>query len=259
MPSFDIFTINTFNSRHASYRTCKLLGRSLHKFKSGENDIHLKCVTKFEVLIPPPWEKAGTVPNVRTKPAAKMVSNGFDMCLRKMESDYIVFCHSDAVMLHKDWDNILINLLERYKMVGVPYFNGNWNTYPSPVFCCAKRETWQRLNLSFTAEVENSSIVCKRLDEKWSKIFKMPIGTRVKFDVGWQIPFRLSELRYNYYVFPVTTSEEFFPTGERHKKPHTEWLYDNNLFLAHFQGVRTNNGSSSRKWMNNVEAFLNKK
>lgn len=263
MASFDVFTVNVFNKNHVSYQTCLLLAQSLYKLKSSCNDIHLKCVTGINRPIPQLWNRVAELIPLRCKPAARVVSSGYDLCLKKMVSDYVIFCHSDTVMLHKNWDKIIIDLLEKYKMVGVPYFNGNWNTYPSPIFCCAKRETWQQMNISFSAQISNNRIIRRTLNKEDSKIFNMNVGDVIKLDVGWQIPSKLNDLRYNSYIFTPMLSEEFFKEEERlsrtranSKKSNTEWSYNSNLFFAHFQAVRA--GRGTRRWIDRVRNFLDR-
>ena len=264
MASFDIFTVNVFNLKHVSYRTCVLLANSLYKFDSNNNNINLKCVTRIKTTPPTMWNKAGEIYTMMGEHASKVVSDGFDLCLNQMISDYVIFCHSDTVILHKNWDNIIIELLEKYKMVGVPYFNGVWGFCPSPIFCCAKKETWRSMSMSFSAKIKNNRIVQKSLNEQESKVLNHPVGTRIKFDVGWQIPFKLNELGYNCHVFPTVVSDLFFKKEERcrhiggrliPRKISTEWAHNGNLFLAHFQGIRMGK-DLTLTWIDRVRNFL---
>jgi hypothetical protein len=241
--SFDVFT--TVHSR--SYEICELLGRSLLKFNL-ESNINLKCITDVDENPPVGWVKIGEVDG----PIDGRNSAGIVIGMNNIESDYAIFCHSDTVMLYRNWDNVIIDLLERYKMVGVPQFNGLWMKYPSFIFCCAKSEDWIRMKISPYSRRNISSSIFQVATEEECGILGVQNGSTIKWDGGWEIPFKLNKFGYNYHVFTATISDLFFTD----KRKTTEWAHNDSLFLAHFQAVR-NRRRITEDWTKKVKSFLN--
>jgi hypothetical protein len=257
MKTFDVFT--TVHGR--SYEICSLLAKSLHLY-NAESNINLNCITNVGVKkIPVGWKKVGET----GAEEGLRLSDGYNIGLKSMQSEYVIFCHSDVVMLYNHWDKLLIELLETYKVVGVSYFNGLWSTLPGPVFCCAKQSTWRELNVSFHPKMTKKGILTKPVSKDESAIFKMKEGEIIKFDVGYEVPIRLQQLGYSSCVFPGTQSYKFFKEKERDevskgRKIITEWKFNNRLFLAHYQAVRDKRTIEMRKkWTDRIGYFLENK
>mgnify|MGYP007044041485 CR=1 FL=1 len=241
--SFDIFT----TAHIRSYEICELLGQSLLKFNL-ESNINLKCITDVGEISPIGWTKIGEVDGrIDNRNSAGIVIG-----MNSIESDYAIFCHSDTVMLYQGWDKAIIDLLEQYKMVGVPQFNGLCVKYPSFIFCCAKREDWTRMKISPYSRRNISSSIFQVATEEECRILGVQNGSTIKWDGGWEVPFKLNKFGYNYYSFAETISDLFFTD----KRKATEWVYNNILFLAHFQAVR-NHRRPTEDWIKRVKSFLN--
>ena len=242
-----------------SYDICSLLAKSL-LLLNAESRINLYCITNVgSKKTPVKWNRIG-----ETKAEDNLrLSDGYNIGLKSMKSEYVVFCHSDVVMLYKNWDKIIIELLEDNKMAGVPYFNGLWPSTPGPVFCCAKQDTWRELNISFHPKMSyRKGILTRPILKSECAIFDMEEGKIIKFDVGYEVPVRLYELGYSSYTFHGFESNKFFKEKERYevskcRKNITEWQFNNKLFLAHYQAVRDKNTIEMRKeWTRRIQFFL---
>jgi hypothetical protein len=264
--SFDVFTVVAVDSiQHTAYKLAEFAARSMSKLKSKNNSINFLCVTKKGMSSPNGWNKIGEVGINKSKSENLVVSDGYDLCLKRMRSDFVVFCHLDISVLCRNWDSIVVDLLNTYQMVGVPHFNGGFNS-PSQIFCCASRDVWITLNISFKPILvgRGKNIFSKRITSEESTIIggSKP-GSLVKFDTGHEIPFKMNELGYKSYVFPATGTNMFFDREgldskkSTQKKVVAEWSYKNKPFLGHFQGGRHNDNRSD-KWIYRVGKYLEK-
>ena len=254
MKTFDVFTV----VHGRSYDICALLVKSLLMF-NAESSINLYCITNVgSKKTPLGWNRIG-----ETKAEENLrLSDGYNIGLKSMKSEYVVFCHSDVIMLYKNWDKVIVELLEDNKMAGVPYFNGLWPSIPGPVFCCAKQDIWRELNISFHPKIIRKGILTRPILKNESIIFGMDEGKMIKFDVGYEIPNRLHELGYPSYAFRGSQTHKFFKEKERYevskgRKDITEWQFNNKLFLAHYQAVRDKRTIGMRKeWTKRIQLFL---
>lgn len=160
------------------------------------------------------------------------------------ENDINVISDSDCVMLMKDWDLEITNVLRDNGIAGTVYEdiggfssgNGSVQTYKKiPNF------TWAALGPKHDW---NFDAMCQKQEnlpissEELSKIFNLPIGSSLLREGNWKLPIHLHEKQISYYSFefvrPTSGLAKAVLSGEDY---HTEYqLKDGRPFVAHQRG-----------------------
>lgn len=151
---------------------------------------------------------------------------------------------TDAVILKKNWDIDLIQLLETYGILATCYEdvggfssgNGKVQTYKakpnltwmalSPIFDWAKFDP--RPNKYKNIKIDSDSL---------SELYNLPLSFEMVCDVGWKMPSFLAQYNIPYKVFkqvkPTSDEARAIKTGNDY---HEEYQLDGTPFLGHQRG-----------------------
>jgi len=154
-----------------------------------------------------------------------------------------IISDSDIVMLMKDWDVWVTDLLTEYGIIGTSYEPiggkssgfGLVQTYknkPTLTWCAlASRYDWKDIDTS----PEKSSNI-KIDSSELSDLYNLPVGYELVRDVGWKIPGFLCGKSIPYLALAQVKSDSplsFIKTGENY---HEEYQFNGVPVLAHQRG-----------------------
>jgi hypothetical protein len=154
-----------------------------------------------------------------------------------------VISDADIVMLKKDWDVWVVDLLKEYGVIGTSYEpiggkssgSGLVQTYkdkPNLTWCAlSNRHDWTGLD---TSPQKLSNIKIDNI--KQSTLYNLPVGYELVRDVGWKVPGFLDQKAIPYVAFTQVKSDSkqsFINTGESY---HEEYQFAGVPILAHQRG-----------------------
>ncbi len=178
-----------------------------------------------------------------------------------------IIADTDTVMLRRDWDRLVVELLEKTGIVATCYENiggfssgsGKVQTYkrkPSLTwFALSPRYDWRRLDPR-PAKQGNIAIT----NEDLSQLYNLPIGHEVVRDVGWQVPGYLRDNNIPFVVFeqvkPTSFEAVALKTGIDY---HEEYHFLGTPVLAHQRGSHKHpfrGNDISRSFYDSCDAYM---
>jgi len=180
---------------------------SIRSTSSGDYDIKFifgvnrKCVDIKELIRVNDDFKIEVVYAIEenTIPSSGGHGRTLNVILQSMNSEYGMFVDCDCAFLKKNWDSILIDLLDdKVVIVGSEYDGLKYMKFPNIVGCIFKTSILKDLGVSLLPL--NPSDPPKGLitiDEKNSSIYSRQIGERIMLDVGWQMCYKLKVNGYD--------------------------------------------------------------
>jgi hypothetical protein len=172
-------------------------------------------------------------------------ASGITSALHKTESNGIdLIADADTVMLLKNWDIFLVDILNKYGIVGTCYEDiggfssgsGKVQTYkklPSMTwFALSGRFDWKNLDPS-PKKSSNIEISTNEL----SDLYNLPIGYELVRDVGWRLPGYLKENNIQAIVFDQIKPTSKKAMALKTKMDYHEEYHINGIpVLAHQRG-----------------------
>jgi hypothetical protein len=171
-------------------------------------------------------------------------SAGISSALSITGSAVDIIADADTVLLKRNWDVTLLELLSNYGIVGTSYEDiggfssgsGNIQTYkrkPSMTwFAMSPRFNWKDLDPK-PSKADNIKIINSEL----SSLYNLPIGAELARDVGWNLPLYLEDNNISYIAFdqikPTSGDALVLKSGIDY---HEEFHHKGNVFLAHQRG-----------------------
>ena len=268
----DFFTFLGPNS--ADY--AEFLKYTCEKFLSGEHEINWKCINSVGCdRIPDGYElvvEAGDMEHVSMNHGTAI-----NLALDYIEADYIIFIDADIAILYKNWDQVIINELNKYDCFGGAF--GNWlrkyRHFPSVYLFAFRSHILDKVKLDFTPKLIKAKQHTKRhidkyrLSEEEASYFKMKSGKSIHCDTGWSIPYTIKKagLTFNAMNALLMTSKKAQLPFEdiQHKelcmeRPRhmSEWHYDGKLFASHKHASRAHpiNSGLGDAWKRRVELYI---
>lgn len=160
--------------------------------------------------------------------------------------DINVFADSDTVILMKNWDYVLVNLLKYNGIVGTTFEriggfcsgSGTSQMYkgkPSITWMALSPEYyWKEMDLMPNME---STIPIET--EEQSEIFELPIGYTLLRDTGWKLPMFLHENKIPYLGFDhVAPGDPHSLALKGCENYNEEYQVDGEPFVGHQRGSR---------------------
>jgi len=117
-----------------------------------------------------------------------------NILLNRISSKFGVFLDSDVAMLARDWDTLLLSVLnERIIMIGSEYHktDGKMINRPNVITCVFDAELFKNLKIDFTPSLKN--IVT---NNETAKFYGSNIGTSIMLDTGCEIMEKLYSMNY---------------------------------------------------------------
>lgn len=265
--SIDFITFITKHSAgYAEY--LKYIGE---KLLSGKHKIDWKCIESMNAeRLPKGYKcvaKAGNASHSSEKHAVAL-----HKALDYIEHDYVVFIDSDVVIVYNDWDDIIVNELNKYDCFGGAYSSESndafsrtrYKEFPTVNFFAFKKSLLDKVELNFypfrketKAFKDKSRYVAipktyfkgavfayNIADDKEAKVFGIDKGNEFRCDTGWRLPmiFHNNSLSCSYMPMYLITSEQSqLPFVDdknkklclRREECMNEWHYNGKLFATH--------------------------
>ena len=170
---------------------------------------------------------------------------GIQAFLSNLKQDHInIISDSDCVVLCKNWDEKIKNILENKGIAGTTYEDiGGFSSGNSTVqtYKNIPNFTWAALSPEYNW---NFDAMCQKQENlqittvEQSQTFNLPIGYSLLREGNWKLPVHLKENRIPYYSFkfvrPSSQEAKAVLSGEDY---HTEYqLQDGTPFVAHQRG-----------------------
>lgn len=155
-----------------------------------------------------------------------------------------VIADTDTVILKRDWDTLIVTLLQRFGIVGTCYEDIGGASSGSGKVQTYKRLpslTWIALSPTYdfsgldAAPDKGTNIAIA--DEALSRLYNLPIGFELVRDVGWELPRYLQERG-----IPSTVFDQVKPSSDAAKAVksgndyHEEYQWHGEPILAHQRG-----------------------
>lgn len=188
---------------------------------------------------------------------------GFRRVHNALNGDHII-ADVDTLIVQRDWDSIICELLERYDVIGAPYEpiggfttgNGKIQSYkntPSAVWLgLSERVDWS--TLSWWPNKEENLYIST---QKNSDVYGLPIGYEVAKDVGWELcdfidKHNLKKLCFD-HVKPSSAKAKVLINSSDYSE---EYQLDGEAFVVHQRGSSQNKfkiSDLSKKFLTEVE------
>ncbi len=264
----DLFTFLGPNS--ADY--AEFLKYTCDIFASGEHEISWKCIGSIGCdRVPDGYKlvaKAEDMGQVSMNHGASL-----NMAQNYIESEYVIFIDADMAILYKNWDQVIINELNKYNCFGAAFGNRlkKYRYFPSVYLFAFKSSVLDKVELDFLPKLtEDKRSICNYiLNEKDAGYFNMKSGKPIHCDTGWRIPFVIKEasLTSNAMEAVYITSKEVqlpFEDAQQEElcmqkpKHMSEWHYNGKLFASHkhASGAHSINSEPGNAWKRRIELYI---
>jgi len=267
--NIDLFTFLGPNS--ADY--AEFLKYTGEKFLSGENKINWKCVNSIGCeRMPKGYEVVGN--SIDMEHVSMNHAEAINIAQKYVESDYVIFTDCDIAILYKNWDQLIIDELNKFDCFGGTFgMKKKYENFPSVYFFSFRSYILDKIKLNFYPKLtKNKNLLAKyKLNKEESRYLKMKEGTIIRCDTGWSIPFQIKEAGFTFNQMRSFNmySKKSLMTFEdkRHKtlcmqkpKHMSEWHYKGKVFASHRHASYGNplNEPMGDAWKRRVELYIEK-
>ena len=243
----DFFTfIGQNSSDYAEYLkyTCDI-------FKSGKHNINWKCIKSVGVeKLPNGYRcvaKSGDFGH-------NSLNHGMaiNKALEYIESEYVILIDVDMAIVYKNWDDVVVNELNKNDCFGVSYSHSKkYRDFPTVYLFAFRSYILDKVKLDFRPQVIKGvdSPVRYKINEQEAKLFGMKPGNIMKCDTGWKLPLIVKGAGFKASSMPMvmmTSKKAQLPfEDKKHRKlcmqkpGHMyEWHYNGKVFTTHKQASR---------------------
>jgi glycosyltransferase involved in cell wall biosynthesis len=261
----------TFTTRYsADY--AEFLKYTCEKFLSGKHEIDWKCIESVGTeKLPDGYKcvaKAGEAGHNSMNHAKAL-----NLAQNYIDHDYVIFIDADMAILHKDWDDIIINELNNYDCFGTSYEPGilKYEGFPTVYLFAFRSYILDKIKLDFSPDVTPGKDAPRRcvLAENEAHIFGRRPGGLLKRDTGWKLPLILKSagfvgkamttvsMRSNKRQLPFE-DKQHKKLCMKHPTHMCEWHYDGKLFTTHKQASRNHplDGEWGNAWKKRIELYI---
>ncbi len=245
----DIDFITFIGPNSADY--AEYLKYTCETFASGKHNIYWKAVESVGVdRMPKGYQYLFKAPN--TKHNSLNHGTAMNMALEHIESDYVVFIDADMAIVYKNWDDVIVNELNKNDCFGVSYAHSKkYRDFPTVYLFAFRSYILDKAKLDFRPKIKNGvdSPIRYKINKNEAKMFGMKPGAIIKCDTGWELPLIVKDAGFTSKSMPMVmmTSEKAQLPFENYKhkkicmrKPgHMyEWHYKGKVFTTHKQASR---------------------
>ena len=270
----DFFTfLTTFSDEYAEF--LKYTGE---KLISKKHKINWKCIKSIGATKIPRGYKCVATP--KDKHSAGMNhAHALKTALNYIECDYVIFIDSDMALLHKNWDDIIINELNKYDCFGGGYKNktgieSRYKNFPNSNLFFFRPHILNKVDLDFRPySGEKNNIYKRTLNKVEAELCGKEEGSILKCDIGWRLPIIIKGAGFSSMSMPeipMTSNSRKLPFKNSTQKKvclkkcglhMSEWHYKNKLFVTHRGAGRKSSLYSrySKMWKSRVELYINNK
>lgn len=257
-----------------------LTGESL---KSGSHKIKWNVVSDKIKETPRGFKNLGQIVEVFT-PAmnhARCLILGIEK-LKNSNADFVFFVDSDIAFLAKNWDVKLVDAMENHDVVGINRSNKNikkgtlnrYTSFPLVTFMGFRKQLCQELSWEITPDKYKKKHKTYIAGKRDAKICGVNVGTMLKKDTGWKIPYFFTEkgytnvlimdevIRLNNCKLPYLSKKEKMYCDNKCTRWHmAEYNLENDVFCTHFTGSRHSRFISklARIWRRRIRQYLDEK
>jgi len=241
-------------------------------FTSGEHEINWKCIESVGCdRIPEGYNLAAKAEDMGYSPMNH--AEALNLAQNYIESEYVIFIDADVVILHKNWDQIIVNELNNYDCFGGAFGNRlrKYRNFPSVYLFAFRHSILNKVKLDFLPKLtENKKHVCSyELNEEDAGYCGMRPGKSIHCDTGWRIPFTIKKAGFTYNTMSaiyITSEEVQLPFVDAQQKElciqkpkhMSEWHYNGKLFASHRHASSACplNLGMSVVWKRRIEAYI---
>lgn len=230
------------------------LKANLEELKSDTNAIryHTLGNDKFGELRVPGWVHEGNV-NVDLPPSASHAS-ALNQIVNHIpqDSDYVVIADCDVMILQKDWDTQMIEVIEKNEVgcLGTPKFCGVLSVY----FTMYKADVFRKIQPNFMPGNETTISVpwYTLTDETEAMYYGMKVGDKLVQDTGWRVPAQLFKAGIPYIMF------KYCQLNGNPLNLIFNYKFKNGLFITHFSGSHKHEFSSPecQQWVEGAKRYI---
>lgn len=260
--------------------------------KSGKHKINWKCVLSNSASIIPDNFECITYNNNKSSNPSIRHAAAIHEGIKKSKSDYIIIADIDISLMYKNWDDIIIHILDSgYSCFGTPNSSNSYGEtdFPNVPFFCFKKEIIKKINLNFYPIINKDNKKLKVVKPyKNKKLTGRGIANFVFFDTGCQLSTEFKKHKLKSKCLKIgkmtSTKSKFLNNTDKNfkQKMHltvlknnekflqkqsqttyhkfVEYSYNDRLFLTHFGGCRFDKKTSlpriSWEWL--VKDYLKK-
>ena len=270
----DVFT---FITRHgADY--AEYLKQTSELNLSGKHKINWKYVESLDVERKPKGFECVCKTGGRKQKNTIRHSLALKKALDYIKSDYVLFVDMDVVILYKDWDDVIINKLNKYDCFGGAYnLHGNsaqkrlYNNFPKINLFAFRRDILEKVDLDFSPFITINNRRCSTfiLSKDDAHIFEMKKGSEFRCDTGWKLPMIFKNNGLTNYCMPCYLLHEKTSKlrllDKKHKEMNLdrnkvieEWHYNDKVFATHKKHSRTDrlDSTSGLFWKHLIELYM---
>jgi len=257
---FTFITKNSSDYADFNYKYCE-------KLKSGNNEINYYCIESINNdKLPANWHCLESV-NVEHWHNCLNHAEAMHRAL-KYTKEYNVFIDADVCILHKDWDQIILDKLKKYDVWGTAFDDKTkqYNNFPNVFLFCFKGQ--QKWDFNPLLEEPNESPIRLKLHKDDYRIYgKSEKNSVLKCDTGVLLPKHASNnnlksdcikpCEFNNRQLPYLNLSMYNKCKE--KPTHmAEWHYKGKLFCTHKQASRNHplNGEWGSIWKERIEKYV---
>lgn len=268
----DFFTFLGPNS--ADY--AEFLKYTCETFLSGDHEINWKCIESVGCdRIPKEYKLLAEAEDMGQ--VSMNHGTALNLAQNYIESEYVIFIDADMAILYKNWDQVIINELNKYDCFGAAFGDRlkKYRYFPSVYLFAFRSSILDKVDLDFRPKfLENKRHTKIHLDkhilnEKEACYCGMEPGQSIHCDTGYRIIFSIKEagLTSNAMDAVYITSKEIqLPFEDTHQeelctqypKHMSEWHYNGKLFASHkhASGAHSLNSEMGASWKKRIEIYI---
>jgi len=246
---------------------------------SEQHNIHWKCILSNGAKeIPKDFECVATNNSKFLNPSMRH-AHAIHKAIQKATSDYIIISDADVAITYKDWDEEIINILDRgHSCFGSANSSNEYGEqdFPNVPFFAFKKETLQKVNLDFSPILNRRNSI-KRVKAGEEIINGRGIGDLVFFETGCKLSsnFEKAGLKSkclclkpfhpeskNIQLPPLNLKQKIRYTNLKLKQPRIhhnhliEYHHNGRLFLSHMGNSSNINAIPQQVWKRRIEHYL---
>lgn len=265
-------------SSHGRYFAA-LLRSTGEILKSHKHEIEWRCIVDTGTKIPDGFiclKKQNP-----TKSAARNHALALNYGAERFESDCLAFIDSDIAFLYKGWDDVMVECLKTHDSFGVSHKHDfyRYHNYPVCQFMAFSKRAMNDISWNFMpVKCSNGSLARYKASLKDAKICGVPIGTILKKDTSWKVPYLLHDKGYvnslTLDLVSVVSDKTLMPYANRKQKKFcfkicseklvsgttrmAEYHYNDDVYCTHFGRSRKISRANKEKkiWMERINAYL---
>ena len=250
-----------------------LLKKPMTDLASGSNELSFKCViNSYRFTEITGWQTV-CIHESNIDPTYKAVwswrhGDSLNQIYDHISSPHVIICDADTVVLQKDWDIKLLNMLTGVnacagvtssKRTGAQGKSSKTNKrlkdVPCLIFSIFRSKFLTRVRPDLRpALMSNGGICSKKIKKQESLIWKVKPNTKLSCDTGWRFVYELRSRKYDLVNIEHEDNLGLVPLQE----PYEVWYYDSRPFIAHATSSRFRGGNDFAEWKSFVEMQLQK-